>query len=88
MNSDYDSPINLGNNKEITIKDLANIVIKKTKNTKNILFKKAIENEPLRRCPEIKNALNELNWQPKIDLDTGLNLTIEFYKKIFSKNYE
>ena len=80
MNSDYKSPINLGNNEEISIKDLAKIIIKKTGNNKNLLFTEPIENEPLRRCPEIKTALSELNWSPKIKLDTGLNLTIEFYK--------
>ena len=83
MNSNYNSPINLGNNEEIKIKDLAKIIIRKTKTNRNILFKKPIKNEPFRRCPEIKTALSELNWVPKIDLDKGLNLTIEFYKNIF-----
>ena len=83
MNSNYNLPINLGNNEEIRIKDLAKIIIQKTETNRKILFKKPIKNEPFRRCPEIKTAFNELNWVPKIDLDKGLNLTIQFYKNIF-----
>ena len=83
MNSNYNLPINLGNNEEIQIKDLADIIIKKAGTNNNILFREPRENEPFRRCPEIKNAFNELHWKPKVSLDKGLNLTIEFCKNIF-----
>lgn len=85
MNSTYNKPINLGNNEEITIFNLANIIKDKI-NPKNLLINIPIKEEDLmRRKPNIKLALNLLDWEPKINLENGLNMTIDYFKR--TKSY-
>ena len=81
MNSTYNKPINLGNNEEITIFNLANIIKDKI-NPKNLVINNPIKEEDLmRRKPNIKLALNLLDWEPKVNLENGLNMTIDYFKR-------
>ena len=80
MDSDFKSPINLGNPSEISIIDLAKLIKSKMNNTNKIVFKKCNVEEPLVRRPSIDLAEKVLNWTPKISLNTGLNRTIEYFK--------
>ena len=85
MDSTYNKPINLGNNEEITIFELANII--KNKINPNILLIKnpKAEDDLMRRRPNIKLAKNLLEWEPKVNLENGLNITIDFFKRIQEK---
>ena len=74
-------PVNLGNPQEITIKELAEIIKKKTKSNSNIIFKELPENDPKVRRPCIEKAKQYLIWEPKINLDKGLEKTIEYFIK-------
>ena len=75
-------PINLGNPKEFTIRQLAEAVIKLT-NTSSSLIEKALpEDDPTQRCPDISFAKNALDWQPKIELEEGLERTIFYFKNV------
>jgi len=81
-NKDFVGPINLGNPKEYKIIALAEKIIKKTKSKSRIIHKKLPINDPTQRKPNITLAKNKLKWSPKINLDEGLELTIEYFKNI------
>ena len=82
MNSNYKMPINLGNPKEVSINKLSQIITKKINKDLKIIYKDLPEDDPTQRCPEIDLAKKELGWQVKINLDKGLDKTIEYFKKI------
>ena len=75
-------PINLGNPTEFTILDLAKLVIKYTNSNSKIVFKDLPSDDPKQRKPDISKAKKLLNWEPKIDLETGLLKTIEYFKSL------
>lgn len=72
--------INLGNPEEYSVIDLARIIIEKTGSNSNIIYKSLPEDDPRQRCPDISKAMDVLDWQPKIMLDSGLDETINFFK--------
>ena len=72
MNSTESGPINIGNPKEFTIKELADIVINKLSSKSKLTHLPLPEDDPLQRKPFIEKAKTKLNWDPKTDLETGL----------------
>ena len=82
MESDYQSPVNLGNPNEISVLGLAKKIVKLTNSKSKIVFKPLPEADPKRRNPDISLAKKKLNWEPKLDLETGLRNTIEYFKEI------
>ncbi|HEC1763296.1 TPA: SDR family oxidoreductase [Campylobacter lari] len=83
MNSpkDFQGPINTGNPGEFTIKDLAQKVIEKTNSKSQIIYKDLPLDDPTQRRPDITLAKSKFDWEPKINLDEGLDKTIEYFKK-------
>lgn len=75
-------PVNLGNPGEFTMLELANLVKQKTKTDANIIHKSLPQDDPKQRKPDITKAKFFLNWEPKIDLNTGLDNTIEYFRSI------
>ena len=82
MNSKTNGPINLGNPTEITIIDLAKIISKKLNISENFIFKELPQDDPLQRRPVINEAKEKLNWSPSVDLDKGLENTINYFKNL------
>ncbi len=82
MNTDkiVTGPINLGNPHEITVKELAERIIKMTGSKSKIEFRKLPEDDPMQRRPDITKAKNILGWEPKIELEEGLEQTIKYFK--------
>lgn len=81
MSIDFEHPINLGNNNEISLNDLADLFI----NNFGSISKEYIEalpDDPKVRKPEIIRAYKLLDWQPLIRLDDGLNSTYKYFKSI------
>ena len=72
-------PINLGNPKEFTIKQLAELVIEITGAKSKLVFENLPEDDPMQRCPNIGLAKRELDWQPLIELEAGLEKTIKYF---------
>ena len=85
MESNVTGPINLGNPNEITIYELANKIKSKIDNNLNIVHKPLPQDDPKQRNPDITKAKEILNWEPKFDLDLGLDLTIKYFKSIVQK---
>ena len=82
MDSQESGPINLGNPNETTILDLAKLISKKLNIKEKFIFKELPQDDPLQRKPIIKKAQEKLNWDPKIDLNSGLDKTIGYFKNI------
>ena len=84
MNSDNSitGPINLGNPNEIEVVELAERILELTKSSSKIVFKPLPLDDPMKRKPNIAKAKELLNWEPKIDLETGLNETISYFRNI------
>ncbi len=78
-------PINIGNPNEIKVKDLAKKIIRLTNSKSKIVYLPIPKDDPLKRKPDISLAKQALNWSPKINLENGLNLTIEHFKKYIRK---
>lgn len=79
---DFIGPVNLGNPGEITMRDLAELVISKTGSKSKIVYAPLASDDPRRRCPDISLAKQELDWAPKVSLDEGLDKTIEYFKTV------
>ena len=79
----YIGPINLGNPHEITIKNLANkikdLIIE---SSSKITYQDLPQDDPTKRKPDIDKAIRNLRWNPLIDLEEGLNSTINYFKMI------
>jgi UDP-glucuronate decarboxylase len=69
-------PINLGNPREFTMLELAQKVIKTTNSNSIIEFRELPQDDPKQRRPDITKAQNVLNWNPLVDLEKGLALTV------------
>ena len=75
-------PINLGNSIEFTICQLAELVIELTGSKSNIEKHPLPQDDPVRRCPDITRAKEELNWQPTVELAEGLKKTIDYFSSV------
>ena len=82
MNANISGPINIGNPKEITIIELAKIISKKLNISENFIFKDLPQDDPLQRNPVISEAKEKLNWYPLVDLDQGLENTINYFRNL------
>ena len=81
MNSEdgLSGPVNLGNPNEFTILELAQKVIDLTGSSSKIINKSLPEDDPKKRRPDISLAIKKLSWEPKIELDDGLERTIKYF---------
>ena len=78
--SDEHGPVNIGNPAEWTILDCANAVLRITGSTSKIVYHPLPQDDPTQRQPDITKARKLLSWEPKIDLETGLKLSLNYFK--------
>ncbi len=82
---DFIGPVNIGNPREFTIRELAEKVIALTGAKSKLIFLPLPQDDPTQRQPDISLARNELNgWEPKIHLDEGLGKTIDYFKNLLN----
>lgn len=81
---DIPGPLNLGNPTEITILELAEMVIEMTNSNSRIIFRTLPSDDPTQRKPDISQAQTLLDWQPKVGLKEGLASTIAYFDEILS----
>jgi len=77
----FTGPVNIGNPGEFTIRELAEKVIAKIGGKSKMVFRELPSDDPKQRRPDITLAKSELGWEPKIKLDEGLDLTIEYFRR-------
>jgi dTDP-glucose 4,6-dehydratase len=75
-------PVNLGNPVEMTIQEFAERIRRLTGSTAPLTFEPLPEDDPKQRQPQIDKAARVLGWSPKVDLETGLRATIEYFQKL------
>jgi UDP-glucuronate decarboxylase len=76
---DVIGPMNLGNPVEFTMLELADLVLKYTNSSSKISYQALPQDDPRQRKPDITYANQQLNWEPKISLDEGLQKTIAYF---------
>ena len=78
--SDSTGPMNIGNPNEFTMLELAELIISLTDSKSKLTFKELPGDDPKQRKPDIEKARSALNWNPSIELEQGLILTIQEFK--------
>jgi len=79
--TDEHLPVNIGNPGEFTILECARLVQKVTGSCAQIRFQPLPEDDPKQRRPDITKAKRLLGWEPRIDLETGLKLSLDYFQK-------
>ncbi|MDN5200213.1 SDR family oxidoreductase [Fulvivirgaceae bacterium BMA10] len=77
-------PVNIGNPHEFTIRELAEKVIELTGSSSSLVERPLPQDDPMQRQPVIKRAVNELDWQPEVGLEEGLQKTIGYFRKLLN----
>ncbi len=78
---DFTGPVNMGNPGEFTILELANKVREMTHSSSRLQFKPLPSDDPMQRQPDITLARKELSWEPVVQLEEGLQHTIDYFRK-------
>lgn len=74
-------PVNIGNPDEFTVMECARRVIAVTGTKSQVKFDKLPQDDPKQRRPDISKATSLLGWAPKIDLDTGLRMSLDYFRE-------
>ena len=82
MASSFSGPVNLGNPAEFSVQELAAKILKLTDGRSQIIYQDLPADDPKQRQPDINLAKEKLNWEPKVNLDEGLQKTIEYFKRV------
>jgi dTDP-glucose 4,6-dehydratase len=77
--------VNIGNPTEFTILDCARQVIATTGSTSQIKFEALPEDDPKQRRPDISKAKRLLGWEPQVDLERGLQLSLEYFRQLVAE---
>ena len=78
--ADFTGPVNLGNPCEMTILELAKMIIRKTGSGSQIVYRPLPVDDPVKRKPDISFARKELGWEPQTDIEQGIRKTIEYFR--------
>ncbi len=81
MNEPVNEPVNLGNPYEMTLLALARMIVKLADSRSELVFTPLPEDDPKVRQPDITRARRLLGWEPRVDVESGLRQTIEWYRK-------
>ena len=81
LESEEHEPVNIGNPQEITILEFAERVRALVGASSPIVFRPLPQDDPKQRCPDIGKARRLLHWDPKVNLEEGLNLTYEYFRQ-------
>lgn len=82
MNSEHHGPFNVGNPQELTMIELANLIIDITKSKSKIVWQDLPKDDPKRRKPDISKMKKYLNWNPIVNVEDGIRSTIDYFKKV------
>ena len=80
-NSEIATPVNIGNPREMTVREFADVVLSLTGSSSKITYESLPKDDPKVRRPNIDKAKAELDWEPRVSLEEGLGATIEYFKE-------
>lgn len=81
LNVNYSLPVNIGNDDEVTINDVAKLIIKLVDSSSNIIYNDLPKDDPIMRKPDLTLAKKILDWNPKVKKEEGFKILIDFYKE-------
>lgn len=79
--SDHPGPINIGNPAELSVLEIAEVIRELVGSNSAIEYRPAMQDDPLRRCPDIGRAAEQLGWQPRVAHREGLSRTIDWFRR-------
>ncbi len=79
MNSEETRPVNLGNPIEYTVREVAELILKLSGTSNELVHKPLPQDDPKQRCPDISRAREVLGWEPRIRAEDGLKLTFKWF---------
>jgi UDP-glucuronate decarboxylase len=82
---DFTGPLNLGNPDEFTVAQLAELVVKMTGSSSEIIYKPLPSDDPRQRQPDITLAKKTLGWEPQVRLAAGLEKTIDYFRQLIGE---
>jgi len=77
-------PLNMGNPQEVSVRGLAELIIRMTGSSSRIVYRPLPQDDPLQRRPDISRARELLGWQPTVRLEQGLERTIAYFDRLLS----
>jgi dTDP-glucose 4,6-dehydratase len=80
MESNINDPVNIGNPQEMTIEEIARMIIQLTGSKSKLVYRPLPEDDPKVRQPDITRARTLLGWEPKVGLEEGLTRTLEYFR--------
>jgi dTDP-glucose 4,6-dehydratase len=81
MESDESMPVNIGNPHEVTIKEIAETIVRLVGSKSRLVYRPLPEDDPKQRRPDITRAKTILGWEPKVGLEEGLLKTVGYFKR-------
>ncbi len=84
LDGQHSGPINIGNDVEFTMLELAEVVIEVTNSDSEITFVPLPKDDPTRRRPDLTEATSKLSWKPEIDLRTGITRTADHFSQVLN----
>ena len=84
MKSDLHDPVNIGNSQEMSLLELAKVILRLTGSSSPLVFKPLPVDDPKVRCPDIRLAREKLPWEPSMKLEEGLTRTVAWFRQKLS----
>jgi dTDP-glucose 4,6-dehydratase len=81
MDSDVHEPVNIGNPHEVTIEEIARIIIRLLGSRSRVVYRPLPVDDPKQRKPDITRARSLLGWEPKVGLEEGLLRTVDYFRQ-------
>jgi dTDP-glucose 4,6-dehydratase len=81
MDSDVHDPVNIGNPYEVTIEEIAQIIIRLLGSRSRVVYRPLPVDDPKQRKPDITRARTLLGWEPKVGLEEGLLSTVDYFRR-------
>jgi UDP-glucuronate decarboxylase len=81
---DFTGPVNLGNPRESTIRELAELVLAVTGSRSKLVFMPLPQDDPMQRRPDISSARDKLHWEPHTSLEDGLTRTVAYFDALLT----
>ncbi|MBM3287408.1 MAG: SDR family oxidoreductase [Candidatus Eisenbacteria bacterium] len=86
MRSDLQEPVNIGNPQEMTVAEMADVILKITGSASRVICRPLPEDDPKVRQPDIGLARSRLGWEPKVDVRDALRMTVEWFRGADSRS--
>jgi UDP-glucuronate decarboxylase len=82
---DFIGPVNLGNPRESTIRELAEMILSFTGSRSKLVYLPLPADDPRQRQPDITLARSKLGWEPKVAIEDGLKETISYFRRLLAE---